>query len=55
MKTVWTIIEGTGLVLVILGIACAGSPSELVPAAMIASGAVMIGVSAGMEGKWAEK
>lgn len=55
MRTIWNAISGTGFVLVILGIACAGSPSMLIPVTMIVSGAVMIGVSASRKGKWTEK
>lgn len=45
------VIGGTGFVLIILGIACAGSQTMLIPVALIAAGAVMVGVSA----RWTEK
>lgn len=55
MKAIWTVISGTGFVLVILGTASLDSPSMLLPVTMIVSGAVMIGASAGLEEKCTEK
>ena len=43
---------GVGFILVVLGVAGAGSQSILIPTAMLATGAVMIGVSARWEEKW---
>ena len=48
-------VGGIGFVLVILGIACAGSPSMLLPVAMIGSGVVMIGAAARLEAKWVKE
>lgn len=44
-----------GFMLVILGIACAGSPSLLLPVTMIVSGVVMIGTAAWLEAKWVKE
>ena len=52
MRAIWKVMSGIGFVLVLLGVACADSPSILIPAAMIASGAVMVGASAGAESRW---
>ncbi len=35
-------VSGLGFVLVILGVACAGSPSIMIPTAMIAAGVTMM-------------
>ena len=52
MRAICKAVAGAGIVLVILGVASFGSPSMLLPIAMIVSGAVMIGASAGAESKW---
>lgn len=50
MKFVRWFVSSTGFLLVVLGVACADSPSLVVPLAMVASGSVMVAVSA-----WAER
>lgn len=49
------IIGGTGFTMILLGIGCVDSPSMLLPVTMIASGAVMIWASAGLENRWTER
>lgn len=48
-------VGGIGFALVILGIACAGSSSILLPVTMIVSGVVMIGAAAWLEAKWVKE
>lgn len=50
MKFVRWFVSSTGFLLVVLGVGCADSPSLVVPLAMVASGSVMVAVSA-----WAER
>lgn len=52
MRVILKIVSGIGFTMVLMGVGCVESESVLLPIAMIAFGAVLIAVSAGLEANY---